>query len=297
MERSDADLMTAFAARRDEEAFSALVRRHEALVVNVCSRVLGNAQDARDAAQAVFLALARKGSRLDLSRPLAPWLHRVATGVAVNVLKEREARRARERRAMERARNEELPDGLAEALRPALDRELDALPERYRRPIVLFHLEGRSLEETAAVLGSPAGTVGAWLSRGREMLRDRLSRRGVTALSVGLLAAFLSREASAHAVSLGFAHQAARAAAGSFVSGNVLTMTEAAMKILFWAKLKTAAVAVSAALALAVANVVLFSGGGGSPLPAASKAEAAVVESPVETASATPLSEPSGEIT
>jgi len=297
MERTDGDLLRAFAERRDEEAFKAVVRRYEALVVNVCARVLGDAQDAGDAAQAVFLALARKAPRLDLSRPLAPWLHHVATGVAVNALREREARRVRERRAMEAAQDVELPDALAGELRPLIDRELDMLPERYRRSLVLFHLEGRSLEETASELGRSEGTVGCWLSRGRELLRDRLVRRGVTALSAGLVAAFLSREASAHAVSLGFARAAARAsAAGSCVSGPVAALMEGAMKMLFWAKVKSALMAVSAASALIVANAVLFTGGGGGRsggLPAASRVEAAVVKP----ASELPSLEASEEIT
>ncbi len=291
MERTDGELLAAFAESRDEQAFEALVRRHEALVINVCARVLGDAQDARDGAQAVFLALALKASRLDLSRPLAPWLHHVAYGVSVNVLKGREARRARERKAMERAMKATVPD---DELRPLIDRELDALPDRYRRPLVLFHLEGRSLEETAAELGRPVGTVGAWLSRGRELLRDRLARRGVTALSVAVVAAVLSREAAAHAVPLGFAPAAARAAsAGACVSGRVLFLTEGAMKMLYWAKVKAAMGTVSAAAALIVANVALFSGG--ASLPAASKAEAAGVsmEPSLEFASA----ESVGEIT
>lgn len=290
MERTDGELLGAFAETRDERAFEAVVRRHEALVVNVCARVLGDAQDARDAAQAVFLALSLKAARLDRSRPLAPWLHHVAYGVSVNALREREARRARERKAMERSLEATAPD---EALRPVIDRELDALPDRYRRPLVLFHLEGMSLEETAAELGSPAGTVGAWLSRGRELLRDRLARRGVTALSAAGVGAVLSREAAAHAVSLGFAHAAARAAAGAEVSGRVLFLTEGAMKMLFLAKAKAAMGAVSAVAALIVANVALFSGG--ASLPPASKAEAAVVsaEPSLEFASA----ESVGEIT
>jgi hypothetical protein len=200
---------------------------------------------------------------------------------------------------MERATRAEIPEEVADALRPVIDRELDLLPERYRRPIVLFHLEGRSLEETAEVLGRPEGTVGAWLSRGREILRDRLARKGVTALSVGLLGAFLSREASAHAVSLGFAHQAARVALGQAMSGKVLALSEAAMKILFWTKVKSAVVAMGAVGALLAVNVVLFSGGTGvsSHLPRSSALEAAVIENPGEPGAATPLSEPTGEIT
>jgi RNA polymerase sigma factor (sigma-70 family) len=240
--------------------------------------VLRDEHGARDAAQAVFLVLARKGASIDLNRPLGPWLHHVAYGIAVSARREREARRARERIAMkdstERAASGD-PDG---TLREVLDGELDGLPEKYRRPLILFHLEGMSLEETAERLGSPAGTVGAWLSRGRELLRDRLARRGAGALSGALLAAFLAREASARSVGWGFARAAARAAAGGAVPSSVVLMTKGALTMILIAKLKAAAVAVAAAGAFFAANALLSPGS-----PAAAEM-AAMVQSPAATA-------------
>jgi RNA polymerase sigma factor (sigma-70 family) len=267
--QTDGELLGAFAARRDEAAFEELVRRHETLVLNACRRVLGDAQDARDAAQAVFLTLALKAGRIDGSRPLGPWLHHVAACVAVNARKSREARLARERNVSGRAR--EPHDEALDALRPLLDRELDRLPEKYRRSIILFHLEGRSLEETAAELRRNVGTVGSWLSRGREMLRDRLARRGITALSTGLVTAFLAREASAHAVGLGFARSTARAATGGIVSEKAASMTEGAMKMLSLEKIRAVVLAASAAGFVVLANVIVLLGNG---TPAARTASA-----------------------
>jgi len=177
--RSDGRLMAAFLDRKDEEAFEVLVRRHEALVLSVCARVLRDEHAARDAAQAVFLVLARKGAAIDFGRPLGPWLHHVAYGVAVSARREREARRARERHAMTTSTN---PRGGEDGeLRELLDAELDKLPEKYRRPLILFHLEGKSLEETASELRSPAGTVATccasgWRDAAPERCRARCSR-------------------------------------------------------------------------------------------------------------------------
>src|SRR6185436_17756604 len=256
----------------------------EAMVLRACARVLRDEHGARDAAQAVFLVLARKGAALDLHRPLGPWLHHVAYGVAVSALREREARRERERKVMNEPRDRSESD---EALREMLDGELDGLPEKYRRPLILFHLEEKSLEETAAALGSPTGTVGAWLSRGRELLRRRLVRRGAGAVTGGLLAAFLAREASAHAAGWGFARAAARAAAGGAASPSVVTLTQGALNMMLFAKLKAAAVALIAAGAFLGANSALF-----TRHPAAAEASApsslarsvevpAIVETPI----------------
>lgn len=261
--RTDGQLLAAFLDRREEDAFEVLVGRHESLVLSVCGRVLCDEHAARDAAQAVFLVLARKASALDLARPLGPWLHHVAYGVAVSARREREARRVRERSVMTQPPDSPSPDDAE--LRELLDRELDRLPEKYRRPLILFHLEGKSLAETAAALGSGQGTVGAWLSRGRELLRDRLARRGAGALTGAALAAFLAREASARSLGWGFARAAARAATGGAVPASVLHLTKGALTMLFVAKLKVAFLAVAAAGAFLAASAVLTTAAPSAP--------------------------------
>jgi uncharacterized protein (TIGR03067 family) len=80
-------------------------------------------------------------------------------------------------------------------LRPVLDDELQRLPPRYRMPMVLFYLEGRSAEEIASALGRPKGTVLSQLARARDRLRVRLARRNL-GLSAGVLATVLARAAS-----------------------------------------------------------------------------------------------------
>ena len=75
-----------------------------------------------------------------------------------------------------------------------LHAELDRLPETYRAPLLLCYLEGKTRDEAAAALGVTLGAVKGRLERGREMLRARLARRGVT-LSVGLLTAVAAPQA------------------------------------------------------------------------------------------------------
>jgi RNA polymerase sigma factor (sigma-70 family) len=257
--RTDSELMTSFHARGDQDAFELLVSRHEALVVRVCERILRDEHGARDAAQAVFLVLARKGASLDLERPLGPWLHHVAAGIALSARRQREARRAREHQARVPSADPGHAEGSEPALGEILDGELDGLPEKYRRPLILFHVEGRSLEETAATLGSPAGTVGAWLSRGRKLLRERLVRRGVQALSGGALLAFLAKEArTASSAGGDWARLAAHSGAGGIIPGTVESLTEGARVMFFMAKLKAAGMALIAAGLFFGAHMVLL---------------------------------------
>ena len=78
-------------------------------------------------------------------------------------------------------------------LRPVLHEEVNRLPEKYRMPIILSYLEGKTNEEVAGVLGWPVGTVKGRLSRARELLRSRLSRRGL-ALSAAFICLALSQD-------------------------------------------------------------------------------------------------------
>ncbi|WP_435018015.1 sigma-70 family RNA polymerase sigma factor [Tundrisphaera sp. TA3] len=178
---TDAQLLERFAARRDgaaEVAFEALVVRHGPMVFRVCRALLRDERDAEDAFQATFLVLARKAGRVGAGGPLGPWLHGVARRVS---LKARSASARRARREGGAILADPPASGSTSPcpdLAPTVHEELGRLPEKYRRPVVLCHLEGLTHAEAARELGWPVGTVSVRLARARDLLRHRLARRG-----------------------------------------------------------------------------------------------------------------------
>lgn len=180
----DTQLLELFHRTRDDAAFAALVRRHGALVLGVCRRVLRDEQDAEDAFQATFLTLARKGTSVRLQTSLSCWLYKVAYRLALRL----KTRTARERSTPEPPENRTDqnrsvdPEGdlTWQEIRAVLDDELQHLPEAYRAPLVLCYLAGKTLDEAAEQLGWTTGSVKGRLERGRRMLRERLGRRGLT---------------------------------------------------------------------------------------------------------------------
>jgi len=183
---SDVDLLRRFRECRDPAAFEAIVLRHGSRVMAACRQVLGNEADVEDAFQAAFVVLMREPNAVRNGRALGHWLFGVAHRVA---LQARAARKRRERlEAKAPAKCEPRPDLSWTEACAILHEELDRLPEINRRPLLLCYLEGLTRDEAAAELGRTIGSVKKSLERGRELLRKRLKRRGVT-LSAGLLAA------------------------------------------------------------------------------------------------------------
>src|SRR5262249_13010396 len=143
----DGQLLERYTARREEAAFATLVRRHGPMVLGVCRSVLRHEQDAEDAFQATFLVLARNADSIRQPEAAAGWLYEVAYHVAVKALADAARRRTQERRATPLAPADPTLDMTLRDLRRVLHEELRRLPEKYRLPLVLCYLEGRSHEE------------------------------------------------------------------------------------------------------------------------------------------------------
>lgn len=183
----DGVLLQRFAAERDEEAFAELVRRHAPLVLGVCRRVLQDDHAAEDAFQAVFLILARKAKTLADRGRVASWLYTVAWHAALRARGQAARRRARERPVAILPEVPSPADAPVEQIGPCLDEELGRLPARYREPLVLCYLGGRTQQAAAAELGWSRDMVRRRLEQGQDLLRLRLQARGFSTVPlVGL---------------------------------------------------------------------------------------------------------------
>ncbi len=182
---TDAELLERFAHRPDgvaEAAFETLLARHGAMVLSVCRQVLGDSHLAEDAFQATFLVVVRRARSLRVRAPgsLGPWLHKVAYRIAWKARQAAARRRAREHRVAVPGVGTYCTAVKYDELRASLHDEVNRLPAQYRAPVVLCYFEGRTHDEAAAALQWPVGTVRGRLARARELLRSRLTRRGLT---------------------------------------------------------------------------------------------------------------------
>lgn len=219
-ETPDTELLARYVADREEAAFEALVQRHGPMVLNVCRHLVHNLDDAEDAFQATFLVLVRRAASIRKPELLGNWLYGVAYRVATRARVQAAHRRAHEKRGVEMIAVDPPCEG--NELRPVLHEELNRLPEKYRAPMVLCYLQGKTNEEAAKLLAWPIGTVKGRLARARERLRKGLLRRGVT-LSAGVLTAALTPDASSGAVPAALVEATVRSALLLVAAGPVAT--------------------------------------------------------------------------
>jgi DNA-directed RNA polymerase specialized sigma24 family protein len=231
---TDQHLLERFVAQHDNAAFAALVARHGPMVHRVCRQMIRDRHLAEDAFQATFLVLVRRAGR---------------------------ARATAARRGKHERQGEEMTDakticepGLQDIV-PVLHEELHRLPERYRSSLVLCYLEGKTRDEAAQILGRSPGAVKGTLERARELLRSRLTRRGI-GITGGVLATVLAPQSVNAAlldatVGFGVLASAGQAAAGLGVSAQAIKLANGVMRTMILLKLKMAAVVVLTGLGLA----------------------------------------------
>jgi RNA polymerase sigma-70 factor (ECF subfamily) len=164
----------------DAAAFEQIIRRYETRVMTMAARFLGARDEACDVAQEVFLRAFKYLHRLDLDKPIEPWLMQIAA----NVCRDAARRRQRVRNTFVDIESPDTMDdspgpydGLArKEERRVLHKALQSLPEKERLAIVLRDVEGRSTAEVASILRSSETTVRSQVSRGRLKLKAAIDR-------------------------------------------------------------------------------------------------------------------------
>jgi RNA polymerase sigma factor (sigma-70 family) len=245
---SDGQLLERFIATREEAPLEVLVERHGPMVWGVCRRVLRDHHDAEDAFQATFLVLARKAASIVPREKVGNWLYGVAYQTALKARATRAKRQMREAHVPDAPEPEAVSHVARADLAELLDRELSRMPEKYRTPIVLCELEGKTHGEAAERLGWPIGTVSGRLSTGRAMLAKRLTRRGVSH-AAGALAVLLAQNQATSSASVPSAlfsstvkaatlFAARRAATEGAVSSAVAALAGEVLKNMLISKIK-----------------------------------------------------------
>jgi len=244
-ENSDEQLLHAFAAHHDDNAFAILVRRHGPMVLHVCRRVLGHEQDAEDAFQAVFLVLAQSAAKLRKKTSLASFLHGTAYRLALSAKRAAARRRKHESRARSRAPVDPAEELSWREVRVQIDEEIARLPEKYRSVFILCCLEDLSRAEAGQRLGLTERTVLSRLAKARQRLSQRLARHGVELTAV--LGATVLAAQPASALLIASTIKAALAAAKGeetvgVISASVAELAKSAAAVATVKKTKIAAV-------------------------------------------------------
>lgn len=181
METADRVLVQRFVRNGDGEAFATLMNHYADMVYGTCRRVLGNDDQAADAAQETFFQFLKDAERVQGS--LGGWLHQVATRRAVDLMRQETSRRRREQAYA----TDVLPQVETwEEIAPLVDESLEALPEPLREVLILHFLERRTTVQMARALGVSQPTVSRRIATALEQLRQNLRARDVAVGLAGL---------------------------------------------------------------------------------------------------------------
>ena len=259
----DAALLERFIHNDDQAAFEVLLGRHGGMVMGLLRRLSLQEADAEDAFQATFLTLVRKAGSIGKRDALASWLYKVAFRIALDV-RERAKKRQTKEQALTGSEPAPMEKDVA-AFWSLLDAEALRLPEKYRVPFVLCHLQGQSLEQAAAQLGCPVGTVGTRLARAREFLRTRLARRGLV-LTAAAVASYLGAGQAAQAAvapatlhgTLQLVLNFRKGAPAAASAAAVFALSDRAVQALLLAKAKFAGLVAASVLIVAVTSALLL---------------------------------------
>ena len=172
----------------DEDAFAELMARYRNQITSYIYRMTSDYDGAVDLAQETFMRVYRAAARYQTTHAFSTYIYRIATNLAISELRKRKRRRLVSLTGLlTSADGQEPRDFDAPDERPLQDvslvdferrqfvkRAISTLPEKYRAPLVLRDVEGKSYDEIAAILSTSEGTVKSRINRARNFLRDKM---------------------------------------------------------------------------------------------------------------------------
>jgi RNA polymerase sigma factor (sigma-70 family) len=268
MPNDDLSLLREYARNNSEMAFAELVSHHVNLVYSVALRSVRDAHLAEEITQAVFIILARKAGSLGDKTILSGWLCRTARYASANALT---IQRRRQHREQEVFMQSQIDSGtgfqpVSEAdvemwnqISPLLDGAMEQLGRKDHDALVLRFFENKNFAEVGAALGASEDAVKMRVNRSLEKLRKFFTKRGVSSTTAIIAGTISANSVQATPVTLAKAVTAIAVAKGAASSGSTLTLIKGALKLMAWAKAKTAVVAGAAIILATITTVTVMS--------------------------------------
>jgi len=261
----DWQLLNEYATRDSEEAFRTLVERYVGMVYHTALRQARDPDAAEEVTQAVFIALAQKARRIPRQTLIYGWLFRATRFAVLNWIRDETCRRRYEHEAMNMEISLQFnePESVWEQISPHLNDALDRLSNTDREVVMSRFFGNKSHKEVAQVLGISEDTAKKRLSRALEKLRIFFTRRGIAVPAVALLAAFSACGAQAAPTGLTATVTAAALTKSGAGAASTFTLAKATLKLIAWAKAKTALAFGAGALLVTAGTVTaVFQSGG-----------------------------------
>jgi uncharacterized protein (TIGR03435 family) len=243
-ELDDTELLRQYTENDSEEAFGAIVSRHINKVYSVALRQTGNAHQAEEITQAVFVILAKKARGLSNRVILSGWLYQTARLASVTFIRSeiRRARREQEAHTMQSILNEPAMDEIWKQMSPLLDAAMAKLNETDHNAVLLRFFDGKSIKEVGTALGTTEDTAKKRLSRALEKLQRFFAKRGMSSTTAIIAGTISSNSVQAAPAMLAKAVTVIAIAKGATASTATLTLAKGALKVMAWTKVKTAIV-------------------------------------------------------